>query len=300
MKLSPLPIFAAMALAWPVTDAHAAISCGFNAGTGINMVYNPTTTASNTRTGTFSVTCTRSLTTDPLSVTFTAKNDEGIWNAGSQNRAKLTSVGNCGTASNCILYDLFITSALATQWRKAGTINGTVSFATATTMSATASATYYFGSTAAQTVATGNFADTVTLTLAYAPGGITSLPGSPASFPVNISTSANCVISTPPNTLNLNYTSFQNTAAANFVGFAATCTTGLSYTVDLSPTSGTLLGLPYSVSLNSASVVSSLSVSGNGSAQPYSIYGKIAASLSGNCTIATCSAVAPHIITIAY
>lgn len=294
MKFSALPLLAALAATWPMTEAQAAISCSFNAGTGVSINYNSTT--NNLSSGTFSVTCTRTPATDPSVVNITAGNDDGLYISGNKKRAKLTTAANCTTASNCIIYELFTSSALSTVWSKnPKNITDTLTFATGA-LSATKVVTYYFTSAATQNVGVGSFTDLETLTLSYAisTGTVTSLGGSPAAFPVTISTAGFCSLSTPPGAITFSYVSFQPTAATASTGFAANCTTSLSYTMALSSTSGLLLGLPYALSL------SATGGTGTGVAQSYTINGLIAGGLSGDCASASCNATAVHTLTITY
>ena len=294
MKFSALPLLAALAAAWPMTEAQAAISCSFNAGTGVSINYSSTT--NNPSSGTFSVTCDRTLTTDPSVVNITAGNDDGLYISGNKKRAKLTTAANCTTASNCIIYELFTSSALSTVWSKnPKNITDTLTFLTGA-RSATKVVTYYFISAATQNVGVGSFTDLETLTLSYAisTGTVTSLGGSPAAFPVTISTAGFCSLSTPPGAITFSYVSFQPTAATASTGFAANCTTSLSYTMALSSTSGLLLGLPYALSL------SATGGTGTGVAQSYTINGLIARGLSGDCASASCNATAVHTLTITY
>lgn len=295
MKFSALPLLAALAAAWPMTEAQAAISCSFNAGTGVSINYNSTT--NNPSSGTFSVTCSRTLTTDPSVVNITAGNDDGLYISGNKKRAKLTTAANCTTASNCIIYELFTSSALSTVWSKnPKNITDTLTFATGA-LSATKVVTYYFTSAATQNVGVGSFTDLETLLPSYTStpsSTVTGPPGSPAAFPVTISTAGFCSLSTPPGAITFSYVSFQPTAATASTGFAANCTTSLSYTMALSSTSGLLLGLPYALSL------SATGGTGTGVAQSYTINGLIAGGLSGDCASASCNATAVHTLTITY
>jgi spore coat protein U-like protein len=138
----------------------------------------------------------------------------------------------------------------------------------------------------------GIYTDTVTMTVRMTPssGGARNYTG---TFPVAIHRGASCSISNAPGSVALNYTSFGPPANANTT-FGATCTNQLPYTMSLDTTSGTLLGLNYSLALSAASAT------GTGVEQTYTITGTMAAGQVGTCATTTCSASQPHTLTINY
>lgn len=99
-----------------------------------------------------------------------------------------------------------------------------------------------------------------------------------------------------PSTLSLNYTAFTATPVVANMNFTVHCTRGTAYDVALSPASGTLLGLNYSLS------VSGESSTGDGLARTHVVTGTIAANQAGSCptSAASCFASQPTTITVTY
>jgi hypothetical protein len=129
----------------------------------------------------------------------------------------------------------------------------------------------------------------------------------PAPLIISVNVLASCNLSTQPPTMSLNYTSFQAFSAESSVPFTATCTNTTPYRMNISPSAGTMLGLPYSImvgtSAGSPSDISSsmhYDLTGTGFAQIYYINGSISAGLAGTCPTSWCSASMPHILNIEY
>lgn len=115
-----------------------------------------------------------------------------------------------------------------------------------------------------------------------------------AVFSTNASIQHSCYFSTAPSTLTLNYTSFRTTAATGVSAFALSCTFNTPYTLAVAPTTGTALGVSYSLALSAAS--------GTGSAaqQNFTVTGTAAAGQSGTCASSTCAANNPHAVTVTF
>jgi hypothetical protein len=118
---------------------------------------------------------------------------------------------------------------------------------------------------------------------------------SSAAFGPTVSKPSHCYFSVPPATLSINYTSFSSTASTGSVNYGVSCTNGTSYTMALSSTSGTLLGLNYTLSLSATG-----SQLGTGFQQNYSVNGSIAAGQAGTCAGGTCTASQQRTLTITY
>lgn len=268
--------------------AQAAITCSV-ASNGFFGSYNPALKLI-VQTS-FTVTCDRSASGDPTSVSYTNAADNGLYALGVNNRAFLSG-------TNYLKYDAYVDGSCGTQWKGNTTIAGTISFSGTGTVSKTHA---YWGCVAAgQTgAAAGSYSDSVTMTLSY--GSPTST--STNTFPVGISTPATCSISTPPGTVAFGtYVAFGGALAAS-TGFGATCSNYLAYTLSVSPTSGTIAGVNYTLLLQNAAPVMSgttLSVTGSGVQQSYTINGSMAAGQAGTCAAGSCSAAVPHTLTLSY
>jgi len=117
---------------------------------------------------------------------------------------------------------------------------------------------------------------------------------------VSVTLNTSCSIGTPT-ALTTTYTANQAGAAVWSGGaYSVTCTNGVVYTMAIggtSGTTGTLLGLNYSLALSSAGST------GTGSAQNYSVIGTMAGSQTGSCGSATCnasSAAGDHTVVVTY
>lgn len=282
----------AVLLACAPATALAAISCDFSVSS-ITVYYDSASSAAVPATGTININCTRA-TGDPASRWLRFSNVGSLYCSGSQARALLSG-------TNYLNYDLATTNAFSTPWdcgSTATTAPVQVSFGTGN--AASASTNFYFRVLAGQSLALGTYSDTVTVqgqinNNANNSGGSYSNLASTRTFPVSVIVPNTCVISSPPGTISLAYTSFQTTAATASTSFAVRCAAGAPYTMALDSTSGTLLGLNYSLSL------SSTSNNGNGAPQSTTITGSIAANQAGTCaSTGTCTASKTHSLTVTY
>jgi len=271
-------------------QARAAITCQVTSS-GFTSVYSENIATANDTTGSYTVTCTRGLTTDPISFAYTLQANNGLNStAPPTNRAAAT-----GGGANRINYELYRTSPGTGSWNNttATAFAGTVNFGTSTTMSASDSKPFYARITALQNVKASTFTDTVTMTLFNSTGTVQMDTGTMA---VTIINTASCQFTTPPGTITFNYISFQATAATTNTPYSVRCTSGVPYTPSLNAAGGTLLALPYTLALSNPA-----GVTANGLPQNYTINGSIAAGLSGTCSGANCaSAPQTHTLTITY
>lgn len=280
MRSKLLAHFAALAVLLIGTGAHAAIDCSVSSP-GFATSYD-TAVAGLTKVQTsLTVSCSRSSPgTDPTTVNYAVKADNGLYANGMNNRAQ------SGTSYS--KYDVYTDVNCATQWKGNTSFSGTVNFA----VSSTATHTYWGCVTAGQnTLAAGTFTDTVTMTMSYGPNPQSTAVG---LFPVTIVTQGQCSFSSPPGTLAFSYTSFQPAAANVSAFFGVTCTNGLPYTLSLDTTTGTIAGLSYSLALSGAGGT------GSGVQQSLSVDGSMPGGQPGTCATGTCSGTSPHMLTITY
>lgn len=102
------------------------------------------------------------------------------------------------------------------------------------------------------------------------------------NFDVQVNLYPKCEL-TGPSSLALHYVSFQSTASTNSANATVKCTNGLAYTVTLGGTSGTsgaLVGLDYTLSLETSSNT------GNGTDQSIALTGTVSSGQSGTCSTA--------------
>lgn len=115
-----------------------------------------------------------------------------------------------------------------------------------------------------------------------------------STFAAYTSIRDNCYFSTPPATLAINYTAFSATAATGSSNFQLSCTYNTPYTMSLATTTGTLVGLNYSLALSAASGT------GTSAPQTYTVTGTIPAGQPGACAGATCTASQAHTLNIGF
>jgi spore coat protein U-like protein len=255
-------------------QAQAAITCQVTSS-GFTSVYSETIGTANDTTGSYTVTCTRGLTSDPITFAYTLRADDGVnANAPPTNRAR--------AGGSRINYELYRTAAGSGPWNAttATAFAGTVNFGTTTTMSASDSKPFYARIPALQNVNAATFTDTVTMSLLNSVG----TPIDTGTLAVSIINTASCQFTTPPGTITFDYISFQATAATTNTPYSVRCSSGVSYTPTLSAAGGTLLALPYTLTLSNPATVAA-----NGLPQNYTINGSIAAGLSGICSGANCT-----------
>ena len=198
----------AIVLLLSVAPARAAITCSIGSP-GFTALYDFIIATPNDNSSSFTLNCSR-LATDATTLNYIAFTDDGLYNTGSNNKAKHT------TAVNYINYDFFTDATFATNWSKSSRcIVGSINFGSSLTAPKTT--TYYSRIPAAQTgIPQGSYADTVTIYVSY---GATTCGGGATqnisgSFTVAISNVPACEISVPPGNVAFTYTAFQATAVA--------------------------------------------------------------------------------------
>lgn len=282
MKTKLLPVVAFLALVLCGTPVHALYSCNVSSG-GVSMAYSPLTAGNTIGQSSATVTCTR----DPadagtLDLILVANN--GANPSGQGNRAK--------QGAQTVAYDLFQDSVCVTRWRAGGNSYFSRALNFGGALSAWTTFDYWGCIPSNQTgLAAGTYTDTVIMTLTYGPKK--NEQTAVDTFGVNISTPAQCVISTPPGPVNFGtYVAFGAAAAASTT-FGVTCTKYLSYTLALDAAAGVVTGLNYVLSVPAAGV-------GTGLQQLLSITGNMAAGQAGQCASSSCTGTDTRTLTLSY
>ena len=284
MKRKFIQLLATVVLLLPIAGVQAAITCSISSP-GFTTAYDPAAGSTNITQSQFTVTCQRNLSGDPTSQIFSVEADTST----------TASLGG-----NTINYDLYRDSACGSRWttnnnrRLPNPAPGTITLSGFTASSATVS---YWGCIPRyQSRPAGIYTDTTTMTLF---SGTSNTVMSTATFPVAIHVSSTCNITTTPAPVVFNYISF-GPALNSTTTLGVKCTNLLPYTVTLdSPTTGSLLGLNYSLALSPGSGVGS----GTGGGSPENIHtitGTMAAGQAGTCAGPICSATQLHTLTVTY
>ncbi len=273
-----LRLLAMLALSLCGLTAHAAITCSITPPSAINIAYVASTT--NNQQGSVSATCTRTLAADASSVTLNLGANTGNNGTGQGSDVKL------GSAK--IAYSFYSNSACSSQWLKSNSGTYIAVPLSMPTVNVPVTSTFNYwaciGSQGLSSYTAGLYTDAVGLTLLI--GGSTMAT---ASIAVNLYAPAVCSISTPPGNLTFTYNAFGSSAVFAGTSFMANCTNFLPYTMTLSPVSGVVAGLRYTLGLSLAAAgtasntgPSTLSTTGNatGSATHY-INGSMAAAQAG-------------------
>lgn len=297
-------LLAMTALLFFGTSAQAAVSCSISSP-GFSSVYDGLAVTANLNQSTYTLSCTR-LSTDSATFNYITFTDDGLYNNGANNRAKLT------TAITYINYDFFTNATYATNWSKSQKcIVGSLNFGTSLTANQTT--TYYSRLPVAQTgIAQGTYLDTVTVNVSYNKTSCqaNATLDTSGSFSVNITNVPACQIAVLPGSVAFSYTAFSSTQATANTSFQARCSTTLPYTMSINSTQsggvypGVVSGLNYSLSLGltagGAAILPTTSQSGNGALQTYYINGTMAAGQAGTCASSTCAATDLRTLTVSY
>jgi spore coat protein U-like protein len=274
-----------MALLLLAANAQAAISCNISSP-GFTSAYNPAAPSTNITQSQFTVTCQRNLGTDPTTLAFSVEADT------------LTTARN---GANTINFNLYRDSLCGSTWSRNNNRRLPIPTPGSMTLSGfipTSVAVPYWGCIpAGQSQPAGIYTDTTTMYL-YSGSGNTFL--ATATFPVAIHVSSACNVTTTPAPLVFNYVSFSPLNINPTTTLGVKCTNLLPYTVALdSPTTGTLIGLDYTLALSPAGGTGG----GTGGGSPESIHtitGTMAAGQAGTCAVGACTATQSHTLTITY
>lgn len=260
--------------------AHAAITCTSITSPGVAISYVNNTTAS-VQTF-FTVSCTRTSSSDPASVSYDVVADNGANPIGQNNRATL------GTAT--LRYDVYTNAACSTAWKGGRKISDTISWAGGATGTITKQTSFWGCITTAQTAtSSGTYTDSIGMTMTYGTPSTTIF----GTIPVAIYAPALCTVTTRPGAIALSYTAF-GPQVSQGTSFGLTCTSGMPYTIATDVTEAVLTGLRYTLGL------SATAANGTGAPQTYSVTATLPAGQAGSCTGTSCTATRTHTLTITY
>lgn len=287
--------------------ANAAINCSMaTANVGVLYVAGLSTDT----VGSVTITCTRIPATDPPSITYRIKANNGS-NFLANRRTRLDLTANyltyflrrgtaVGGAAACGNTSTWAAPATGT----ANVITGTLNFATG---ASSASATWGYcvrvrGSVAPNPAApmAGIYVDNVSVTGQYpnSDAGVTT-PAVPLTYTIGVNNQ--CVFNTFPTGMAFTYTSFGATQVQTRP-FDLRCSNGLSWTVAVSPASSVVLGLNYNLTarLGAGTAAASINGFGTGNDQVITLTGTIPAGQAGTCSGANCTGSQVHTVTISY
>jgi spore coat protein U-like protein len=272
-------IVAALLAVLAPAAACAAYNCSVSSP-GFSAAYDPASRATNVTQTQLTITCTRSLS-DASTMDWTVRANNGLNpRGGNRNRASF--------GRSLVNYDLYQDGGCGAQWGGNATLTGTLDFSGS--LSATDTVDYWGCIPARQTgLRAGTYTDLVTMMLTYGP--FSSL--ATGTLPVTIVTPASCQLTTAPGNIVFNYTAFGSAVNAS-TSYGVTCTTYLPYSMALDATSGTILGLNYTLSLPAPDAT------GTGVEQTFAIDGSMAAGQGGTCGSGTCTASQARTLTVTY
>ncbi|KQU74917.1 MULTISPECIES: spore coat protein U domain-containing protein [unclassified Rhizobacter] len=201
------------------------------------------------------------------------------------------------SAGRRIGYGLWQDVTASTPWGSAApyALTGSVVF-TGSPMASAQLPFYLVAPARASRPAAGSYRDTLLVTLAYNTDG-SPVPSGGGSG--SAGTSGGVALDVPPacslsmpSAVTLDYVAFQATPAIATNSFSADCNTG--YALALDSGGGTLLGLPYTLTLDA------VSGTWDGLVHEHRVTGRIDAGLAGSCGTAPCQASRIHWLTISY
>ena len=270
----------------PVAQAGP-FSCALSSVSGISLAYDPISPSQLVGTGTVTINCTKT-GGNTETVHYELGLSGGVNLSGSQSRAR--------NGASVIAYNAWRDVGNSQVWNDVSSnrIKGSLT----STASTTFSVNYYISVPSAQNVGAGTYLDTQTVKLyqgSNAALASTDIAPTAQTFGVSLAVAGKCALSSPPGNVNFAYTSFQTTASLASTSFAVTCLSNTTYTMSLDSTSGSLLGLNYSLSLSKTGVQT-----GNGLAQSTTINGSMASGQSGTCNGVACTASEVRTLTITY
>lgn len=288
-----LPVFKMLRdLAWPALamtalPSHAAITCSL-APNGVTTTYAQAAVTS--ATSSLTVNCSRLATDSAASEIYFLSLDQGE----PPNGRDMTRQNG----TELLRYSIFRNSNFTGTWTinagknagdtAAGGLNVPINWAGGTSFSV--SIPYYFRINSGINRPAGIYDDVANFRLFVARNG---LQLATATINLNTSIVAQCFFNTT-GAVALNYTSFSNVARTGTSNYSMSCTLGTPYTMAVTPASGTLLDLPYMLTLSQASGV------GSAFPQNYVVTATVPSNQAGICAIGTCSATQTHQIVITY
>ncbi len=289
-------LLAALSLVAWGPAAYAAYSCTVTA-TSSGLIYQ--TPSPRDVTGSATLTCTRS-SGDANSLTYRLKASDGLQanTTAPYRRVRL------GSTANYLYYALRRGGACNnnTNWRapatgttdvETGTLNFGAALTATTTLSYCIRVRVGSGSNPASPAA-GVYSDTFNVFAQYPDNNAGAIsPSAPVVMTVGVSNQ--CVFNTYPGNLSFNYTAFSATTQTSTTSFMLRCSSGLPWTISVSPNPAVLQGLRYTITPSPASG------SGNGNTgQAVTLTGSMQAGQAGTCTGLTCAGTQAHTVFITY
>jgi spore coat protein U-like protein len=230
----------------------------------------------------FAVTCTRTSTSDPVSVSYSVKADNGDNANGVNNRGKHSD-------GSALRYDFYTSSSCSTQWKGGTRISDTITWSGGSTGAITKQTSFWVCVVSAQTVtSSGVYSDSVGLTLTDSSNLTLS-----ATALVSIFAPALCTVTSPPRSIALGYTAF-GPQVSGTTSIGVTCTAGMPYVVSTDTAEAVLSGLRYVLSPGS------VSSNGSGALQTHTITATVPGGQAGTCASGACNATRTHTLTISY
>ncbi len=241
------------------------------------------------------ITCARDLATEATTgLTYSLAANNGLQPNGQNNNARLTLNGT----NYDLRYDVFLGGCGGTQWRSNNPITGTVSWPAGVTGPSSDTQPFWFCiNTAATPSAAGGYKDSIALTATYNNTSVAI-----GSIPVAIYAPANCTINSGPGNFSLTYNAFQASALVSANQFTSTCTVDMPVDLSLTPSTGTLAGVNYTIDITDSGVSGTAVTRVRGTGTQSNLWVRVTAPAGqgGTCTGATCSANQNHTLTIAY
>ena len=283
-------------------QAQATISCTLTP-TSVNLNYVNKQKSDELASGSITLNCTR-LSSDSSSTTYIVSIDYG---SRTSNPRQVFRHGGSNSGADQLNISIYKNST-KTDWTNSGSgrVSGTLNFAAALSLSVPLTYDFVVPSKLNNNTP-GIFDEIFVASLQFDTNGAVI---DSAIFTPTVSITAMCFIgqvssgntapgAISPSNMTLNYTSFATAAQSTTMTYTVDCTNTTPYSMDLSPSSGVLLGLAYTVQFDNGSGTKT-GLTGSGFAQPYTVTAAIAAGQAGLCTTTACSATQATTITVTY
>lgn len=270
------------------TSVAYAVSCSITSS-GLATTHTPNAATPNITQSSLTLTCSRG-TLELVNYTdYSIAVNDGIHASGVQNRVQ--------AGANVIQYETYQGSVCpSTAWSSVSPITGRLTMTNPNT-NYSATINYWACIPTGQQVPVGTYNDTVTMTMTYTDPIVvlTTTKTISNTFLVTITNPAVCLVTSIGNVNFGTYVAFRNTAlVATPASVVLNCTPQLNYTLSLDASSGVVAGLNYSLSLSASSS------SGTGPGQTQTITGNMPANQAGTCSVTSCTASDPRVLTISY
>jgi spore coat protein U-like protein len=292
MKLKLIQLLTTLTLLFPSFWAHAAITCTAPTSTGFSTAYSSTGVVPNVTQGTVSFTCTRSAAGDATNLYLRA--DNGV---------NILCLANAGAfLGTCIYYEAYRDSGCTALWTD-NTNASSIPVTLSSVLTPQPITVNFWGciKNAGQTPLSGagTYSDTVAISIRDTTNGFTVY--STGTFSVNITYPATCSITNIDSVAFGTYEAFRATPlAATNANIELSCTPQLPYTMSLDANSGVVVGLNYTLTINSQTPPVSSRNPGPTLAQTHTINGTMPANQAGTCTTSSCAGLTTHTLTITY